>query len=305
MARKKISLSTNFRGLRLKNPVVLCSGTAGFGLELEEIFDFKNIGAIVTKTLTLRPQAGNPPPRIAETASGVLNSIGLENLGLKSFLGEFNKLKRLPADIIVSVYAHTKEDFKKMILRLDEERHIKAIELNFSCPNLRIKKMISQSAQLTASFVKYIRKATKKVLIAKLTPEVTDIVKVAKSAYEAGIDGLSLVNTFSGIKIDTTTKKPFLGNVFGGLSGPAIKPLALARVFRVYKELKIPIIASGGIFDYQDALEFIFAGATCIGLGTANLIDPDAPRRILKDLTFYMERNRISSLEEIRGVAHG
>jgi len=300
---RELNLEVNIGGVGLRNPVVLCSGTAGYGGELKEMLNLDKIGAIVTKTITLKPKQGNPPPRIAEAASGILNSIGLDNPGLKGFLSEWENIKKLPVEIIVSIYGQTEGEFGEIISGLNEIKDIRAIELNLSCPNVKTRRMISQSPELTYSLIKYIRRKTPKAIIAKLTPEVTDIVKVARAAKDAGIDGLSLVNTFLGLKIDLETRGPFLGNIFGGLSGPAIKPLALYRVFKVYQELKVPIIASGGISDYKDALEFILCGAACVGIGTATFSDPRISEQILKDLISYMKKNNIYNLEEIRGEA--
>jgi len=296
------SLRVKVKNLELRNPIVLCSGTAGFGLELKEFIDFKNIGALITKTITLEEREGNSPPRIAESACGVINSIGLENPGLWGFLEEWPRIKKLPTQVIVSVYAEDREEFKVIFRELNKINQIKAIEVNLSCPNLK-KEVVSQDKRKTYFLTKYLRSLTKKVLIAKLTPEVSDILEIAKACCDAGIDALSLTNTFFALKIDINTRKPFLGNIFGGLSGPAIKPLVLYRVYKVYQALKIPIIASGGILTYKDALEFILAGATCVGLGTANLVNPKASQEIVKGLLSYMRKNKISNLKKLKGYA--
>ena len=299
---KAASLEVSLGKLKLRSPIVLCSGTAGFGQELKGILNFRKIGALITKTITLDSYSGNPPPRITEVSCGVLNSIGLENPGVNEFINKYKDLRKLDLEVIVSIYGKTAKDFQKIILKLNKIKQIKALELNLSCPNIKTKRMISQSPRATYKLIRALRKETKKTLIAKLTPEVTDIVKVAQAAKDGGIDSLSLVNTFLGMKIDVEKRKPSLGNLYGGLSGPAIKPLALYKVYKVYKELKIPIIASGGIWDYKDALEFVLAGATCLGLGTINMIDPDRAGLIGDDLISYMKKNKISNLRQIRGM---
>lgn len=292
------------KDLQLRNPVVLCSGTAGYGIEVKGLINAKRLGAIITKTITVSSREGNPPPRIAEVHGGILNSIGLENPGIEAFVSKCKDFKKLPTEVIVSIHAETKEEFSHMILELNKIKDIKAIELNLSCPNLKTEKMISQSPKLTHAVIKQARLLTSKVLIAKLSPEVTDIVEIASAAVSAGVDALGLTNTYFGTKIDLMTQRPFLGNKCGGVSGPVIKPLALYKVFKVYQALKVPIVASGGIMNYKDALEFILAGATCVGIGTATLIDPTSPASIAKDLLSYMKKNKIYSLDEIRGKAH-
>ena len=294
------NLKTEIKSLRLRNPLVISSGVAGFGIEAKKVLNLKNVGALTTKTLTLKPQYGNPPPRIFETDCGILNSIGLENPGLDWFLRNFKDIYSLETEIIVSITGKSLEEFVEIVNKLERLRCIKALELNLSCPNMK-HRMFSQSPYLTYRLIKRIREMTKKVLIAKLTPEVTDIVKIAKKAKDAGVDALSLVNTFLGLRIDIFKKRPFLGNIWGGLSGPAIKPLSLYRIFKVYKDLKMTIIGGGGVFDFRDVIEFILCGATCVGIGTAYLTNPKVIENILRGLLEYMKKEKIYSLEEIRG----
>ncbi|HEC70060.1 MAG TPA: dihydroorotate dehydrogenase [Candidatus Omnitrophica bacterium] len=297
---KRPDLKVKIKSLQLRSPLILCSGTAGFGLELKPYLDFKYVGALITKTITLNKREGNPPPRIAEAPSGVINSIGLENPGLWGFLTQWPEIKKLPTEIIISIYGEDKREYELIFKEFNKIKEVKAVEVNLSCPNLR-KKIVSQDKKKSFSLVRYLRKLTKKILIVKLSPEVSDIVEIAKSVLKAGADVLSLTNTFSALKIDIDKRKPFLGNIFGGLSGPAIKPLVLYRVYKVYQALRCPIIASGGVLNYKDALEFILAGAVGIGLGTANLIEPDSAEIIFKDLLSYMKKNKISSLKTLVG----
>ena len=297
-----MDLSINLGKLKLRNPIVCSSGTFGFGDELKGLVDFESIGAIITKTITLKPRAGNPPPRIYETAYGVINSVGLENPGLDVFIKEkIPLIKDLGAKYIVSVGGFSEFEYSEIIKKLDRIKKVDAFEVNLSCPNLKLKKLISQDDKNTYRLIKALRKLTAKPLFVKITPEVTDIGKIAKAIQFAGADAVSLVNTFFSLRINIDTKKPYLGNIYGGYSGPAIKPMSLYRVWKVFNSVKIPIIGGGGIFNSADAIEFILAGASAISLGTVNLIDPGASKNVLKGIKDYMKRKNIKSIKSLRG----
>lgn len=269
--------------IKLKNPVMVASGTFGYAKEFEDLVDLKKLGAIVTKTITLKPRKGNPMPRVCETASGMLNAIGLENEGVKNFIDEkLPYLKKLGVPIIVSISGDSIEEFSKLAKRLDKEKSVDGIELNISCPNVKARDLVAQCPEATYDLVDRVRKATGKTLITKLSPNVTDIVTIAKAACKAGTDAVSLVNTFLGMAIDIKTGKPKLGNVTGGLSGPCIKPIALRMVWEVSKNIKNPVIGMGGIMTKEDAIEFLLAGAKAIQIGTANFVVPGICENIIK-----------------------
>jgi len=288
--------------LTLDNPLICASGTFGFGQELKGLVDFKAIGAITTKTVTLCAREGNAPPRIYENEFGVLNSIGLENPGLDVFIQEkLPLIRKLPVKCIVSVGGFSNQEYSECLEKLDKQKGISAYEINLSCPNLRLKKLVSQSPQETYKLTRTLRKITKRPLIIKITPEVTDIVEIARAVKRAGADAVALVNTFFSMAINIETRKPYLGNTYGGYSGPAIKPMALYRVWKVAKAVKIPIIGGGGIETADDAIEFILAGATAVSLGTVNLVNPNAAKGVLKGLKVYLQRKKINQIKELRG----
>ncbi len=302
----KMDLRVGIGKLKLKNPIICASGTFGFGDELKGLADFSFIGAIVAKTITLRPRQGNPPPRIYETSCGVINSIGLENPGSEAFIKEKPPaLKGLGQKHIVSIGGSSKKECEKLIKRLNKEKDIDAFELNLSCPNLKGKKLISQSPKMTFDTIKVLRGLTKKTLIAKLTPEVTDIVKIAEAAESSGADAVSLVNTYFSLAIDIENKKSYLGNISGGYSGPAIKPMSLYKVWQVARSVKIPVIGGGGITNYKDAIEFLLAGASAISLGTINLTYPNFAKETLEGVKRYMKKNKMNNLKELRGSFNG
>lgn len=309
-----VNLTTSLGKLILKNPVLVASGTFGYGLEYQDIVGIEKLGALVLKTITLKPREGNSPPRIWETPSGMLNAIGLQNVGIDNFLdAKLPLLKKFDVPLIINIAGETIDEYVELANRLDEVNEIAAIELNVSCPNVRpvrngisngVKKAVmrfGEDASLLEELVKAVRKTTKKVLITKLTPNVTDITAIAKSAEGAGSDILSLVNTFLGMAIDTNSRHPRLGYTTGGLSGPAIRPIAVRMVWQVAKAVKVPVIGMGGIVSLEDALEFIIAGAAAISIGTANFINPKAALEIIDGLGRYMEKNNIKDLSEIRG----
>ena len=296
-----MNLAVKLNNFQLPTPIICASGTFGYGEELKGLVNFKSIGAITTKTITPQPRAGNPPPRIYETEYGVINSIGLENPGLEGFLEEkLLLLNKLPVKSIVSVGGFSQEDYEGIIKRL-EDKKIEAFEINLSCPNIKMKKMFSQNKELTYNLVKSLRALTRKTLIIKITPEIDDVVEIAKAAKDAGADTLSLVNTFFALAINIETKKPYLGSIYGGYSSRAIKPLALYKVWQVYKNVDIPIIGGGGIENTNDAIEFFLAGATAISIGTINLVYPNRATDIVKGLKDYMRRKKISDINELRG----
>ena len=290
--------------LKLKNPVIAASGTFGFGKEFKDFINLKKLGAITTKTITLKPRKGNLLPRTCETPCGLLNSIGLENPGIEVFIKEkMPFLKQIGIPIIISIAsADDPQEFVILAKRLDKIKEIAAIELNISCPNIRENpRLISQDPKATYNLVKAVRKVTQKIIITKLSPNVTDILEIAQAAKAAGTDALSLVNTFYGMGIDINTKRPKLGSIIGGLSGPAIKPIALSLVYKVAQNLKVPIIGMGGIMNTADALEFILAGATAISVGTANFINPKASIEIIEGIKKYLIKNNIKDIKKLIG----
>lgn len=298
-----VDLSVKIGKLKLKNPVIVASGT--FGPEYRHLIDVAKLGAIITKTITVNKRIGNPPPRVEETASGMLNSIGLENDGLDDFINK--KIPVFPQDktaLIVSIAGDTEEDFRKLASTLNDAPKIGAIELNLSCPNVKHgdrSGLIAQDAEATYEIVKAAREETGLTIIAKLSPNITDIKEIAKAAESAGADSISLVNTFLGMAVDIETKRPKLGNVTGGLSGPAIKPLALKLVRDAYNAVKIPVIGMGGIMDYKDAVEFMLCGAAAVQIGTANFVDPNITSAVIDGIKDYLAKNRLNSVNDITG----
>lgn len=299
----KPNLSVNIGKLNLKNPVMAASGTFGYAEEFGDFIDLKKLGAIVTKTITVKARQGNLPPRTCETPSGMLNSIGLENPGINRFVVEkLPFLKKLGVPLIVSIAAiESPDEFAVLIKQLDKINEVAAIELNISCPNLQKDKLISQDAQATFELVSALRKLTGKCLITKLSPNVVSICEIAIAAQEAGTDALALINTLSGMSIDVKKRVPKLGSWVGGLSGPAIRPVAIKMVWETYHKIKVPIIGMGGIMDLENALEFFLAGATAISVGTANFINPRATVEIIAGLEKYMAEHDIQNLSGIIG----
>ncbi|NQT75326.1 MAG: dihydroorotate dehydrogenase [Candidatus Omnitrophica bacterium] len=269
--------------IKLKNPVMAASGTFGYAKEFEGLVDLKKLGAIVTKTITIKPRPGNPMPRVCETASGMLNAIGLQNEGVEDFIEEkLPYLSKIGVPIIVSISGDSIKEFCGLAKRLDKEKGVAGIELNISCPNIKRQGLIAQDKNATYELAKKVREKTSKTLITKLSPNVTDIVEIAKAACKAGTDAVSLVNTFLGMAIDIETGKPRLANITGGLSGPAIKPIALRMVWEVARNIKKPVIGMGGIMTADDAIEFLLAGAKAVQVGTANFIEPGVCEKIIK-----------------------
>jgi dihydroorotate dehydrogenase (NAD+) catalytic subunit len=301
-------LAVKIGRLRLKNPVTVASGTFGYAEEFKDFIDLKRLGAIVTKTITVNPRPGNIPPRTCETPAGMLNSIGLENPGLERFIKEkLPPLFKTGVPVIVSIASEgDPQEFIHIARRLDKISRVAAIEINISCPNIRehkekSKRLISQDARQTYALVRSVRRCTKKTLITKLSPNVTDIAEIAHAAEAAGSDALALINTLGGMSIDVHSRRPKLAMVCGGVSGPAIRPVAVKMVWETYRKVKIPIIGMGGIIDAASALEFILAGATAVSIGTANFVNPKAAVEIIKGLQAYLVRNKIRTIKELIG----
>jgi dihydroorotate dehydrogenase (NAD+) catalytic subunit len=290
--------------LSLQNPVLTASGTFGYGQELASFVDLSRLGGVVCKTVTRHPRAGNPPPRTCETAAGMLNAIGLQNVGIEGFIAEkLPYLQQFKVPIIVNVAGESVEDFAFLARALSDEENVSAIELNISCPNVAHGLDFATDPSLTEEVVAHVRAATHLPVIAKLSPNVTDITRIARAAEDGGAHALSLVNTFVGMAIDTRTRRPRLSNVSGGLSGPAIKPLALRAVYRCAQTVQIPLIGIGGIMNANDAIEFLLAGASAVQIGTANFVQPRATLDVLEGIEEYMKTNDILQVQELIGAA--
>ena len=299
-----VDLSTEFAGIKIKNPVMVASGTFGFGEEVSEIFDLNLLGAIIVKGITLRPREGNKPPRIVETPSGLLNAIGLQNPGIKCFIDEkLPFLKRFNTPIIVNISGYTEEEYVKLAKILNDAEGLSGIEVNVSCPNIKYKKgkIFAQDEKMVYSITKKVKKVSKLPIMIKLSPDVTDIRIIAKAAEKGGADALSIMNTITGMAIDVNTKKPKLANITGGLSGPAIKPIGVRCVWQVYNTVKIPILGMGGIINEYDALEYIIAGASAVSIGTASFIDPFVSLKVIKGIENYLIKNKISKIKKLVG----
>lgn len=296
-------LSVDIGGLKIKNPVITASGTFGYGNELAPFYDPSLLGAIIVKGLSLKPMPGNPPPRIAETPCGLLNAIGLANIGIEAFIKErLPSLVKIKAPIITNIYGHNIKEYAEIAKRIEKVDRIAAIEINISCPNVEEGGMAFGTDPDTAAMVtNQVVKNTTKPVIVKLTPNVTDITIIAKAVESAGAQAISVTNTIMGMAVDVTTRRPKLTNIIGGLSGPAIKPIALYLVHKVVANVRIPVIGLGGIMDYHDALEFLLIGARAIQVGTANLINPKAAMEIVNGLTDFCIREKISNINEIIG----
>ncbi|MEA2006380.1 MAG: dihydroorotate dehydrogenase [Acidobacteriota bacterium] len=299
-----IDLSVDFGFIKLKNPVLAASGTFGYGIEFSPFIDLNKLGGFVVKGLYYSPRPGNPPQRLVETPSGLINAIGLQGIGVKKFAEDIlPQLRKYHTAIIVNVCGETEEEYAKVVDFLNKEDGISLYELNISCPNVKEGGLCpAQNPESTYSVVHLVKEASTRPLITKLSPNVTDIVEIALSAQEAGSDAVSLVNTFLAMAIDVETRRPKLANILGGLSGPAIKPLALRMVYQVVKHLNIPVIGIGGIMTGQDALEFLIAGAKAVQVGTANFVDPEATIKIIQDIQRHCQFNNITKIEDIIGT---
>ncbi len=303
MRPDKLQMGVEIAGLHLKNPVMTASGTFGYGGEFKDLVDLNRLGAIVVKGLSLRPAAGNPPPRIVETPAGMLNAIGLENIGIEAFRKTRLKfLRRLKTPVIVNLYGQQTEDYEKLAEIVDEEPDIAAIEVNISCPNVKAGGIaFGVSAAAAGELTARIRARTAKPMIVKLSPNVTDIVPIAQAVAAAGANALSLINTITGMAVDIDSRRPKLANVTGGLSGPAIRPVAVRMVWQTARAVDIPVIGIGGIMNHRDALEFLIAGASAIQVGTANFVNPGATTAIIDGLAEYLRTHGIADINALIG----
>jgi dihydroorotate dehydrogenase (NAD+) catalytic subunit len=294
----------NSRGLRLANPVMTASGTFGYGTEYDHLFDIQDLGAIVCKGTTLEPRAGNPLPRIAECPSGILNAIGLQNIGVEALIKEKAPIwVKWQVPVIVNIAGNTVEQYALMAAKLDKVPGISGLEVNISCPNVKSGgEEFGTTAACAAMVTAAVRKASTLPVWVKLTPNTANVTDIARAVVDAGADGLVLINTLKGMAIDIKTRRPVLGNVTGGLSGPVLKPVALRIVYEVAACLPgVPLIGSGGILTAEDAIEFFIAGASAVQIGTVNLIDPAAPARIMAGIRDYLSREGINDIRELTG----
>ena len=304
MMETKDLMRVNIGGIELKNPVMTASGTFGYAGEFEKLIDLNRLGAIIVKGLSLEPSRGNPPPRIVETPCGMLNAIGLENVGLKAFVKEkLPVLKMINAPVFVNIYGKSMEDYAELASRLEDIDEVAGIEVNISCPNVTCGGMaFGAYPESAARVVRAVRKRTTRPLMVKLSPNVTDITEIARSVEGEGADSVSLINTITGMAIDIETRRPKLANITGGLSGPAIRPVALRMVWQVAQVVKVPVIGVGGIMTAKDALEFLIAGAVAVQVGTANFINPHATIDIIEGIEEFLEERNIAEVGDIIGT---
>ena len=297
-------LAVDIAGLKMKTPVTTASGTFGFGLEFQDFLDLEKVGAVTVKGTTLEPRAGNKGQRAVETPSGMLNCVGLENPGSDYFIEHtLPELKKIDVPVIVNIAGSTPEEYGELAKKLDIEG-VHAIEINISCPNVKHGGIaFGTCPESAAEVVRAVKANTGKMVITKLSPNVTDIVEMALAAQEAGTDALSLINTLIGMKIDIDRRKPVLGNVMGGLSGPAVRPVAVRMVYQVAQKVNVPIIGMGGIMNAEDAIEFFLAGASAVAVGTANFCDPRLAETISQGMLSYLDRHEFKNIQEIIGLA--
>lgn len=318
---KRPSLAVKVGKIRFKNPVLVASGTFGYAKEFERFLDLRRLGGIVTKTLTVKPRLGNPPRRVFETPSGMLNAIGLQNVGVDAFIKEkLPYLSKIGVPVIASVMGYTVDEFKEAVRVLDRCGDVAGFELNLSCPNVEYEKapkspgdtgggavldrparMFAHDAALIQSVVKAVRGVTAKTVIAKLGPDVSDIGRMALAAEKSGADAVSLINTFIAMAIDVTTRRPVLKNRTGGLSGPCVRPIAVRMVWEAARSVRIPVMGMGGIMNANDALEFLIAGASCVQVGTANFVNPGVSAEIVEGIEKHLVKNKIASVRELVG----
>lgn len=295
------NLNIEFLGIKMKSPLLTASGTFGYGNELVDLIDITKIGAIITKTITFEERLGNPQPRIAEVASGMLNTIGLQNIGVKKFTEtKLDDILKLKIPVIVSVAGACVSDYARTVMELNKFSKISAIELNLSCPNLK-KTIISQDTELLSNIIKSVKNVTKFPIIAKLSPQVQDIANLSLIAQNSGADAVTLTNTFPAMAIDINTFKPKLSTIKGGLSGPCVKPMALRCVFDAYQKVQIPIIGCGGIANSDDVIEFMLAGAACVSIGTQVLVEPEVFENIYYGLDKYLKDRKMANIRELQG----
>jgi dihydroorotate dehydrogenase (NAD+) catalytic subunit len=307
--KTEVDLSIDLAGIRMQNPLLTASGTSGYATELGDYLDLSKLGAFTTKSITLEPRVGNPSPRIVETPAGVINSIGLANVGLDRFLAEkLHTAVSMGVPIFVNIAGKTVEEYVELAARLDDVRDVAALEVNISCPNVAAGGLeFGTDAQQASELIRRVRAVVKRAkLVVKLTPNVTDIRQIARAVVDAGADILSLINTVRGMVIDVERRRPTLPRGFGGLSGPAIHPVAVCAVWQVYKHVAkpagVPLIGMGGVRTWQDALEFILAGASAVAVGTALFVDPQSPITIIEGLTDYCRRHQVHKLSDLIGT---
>ena len=300
----KPDMKVNIGGLELQNPVMTASGTFGYAREFDHFIDLNRLGGIIVKGLSIMPTRGNPPPRIVETACGMINAIGLENVGIEGFITEkLPFLQELVPPVIVNIYGKLEEEYRQLTARINDVAAIAGIEVNISCPNVKAGGMaFGVDPQAAFRVIRAVREQTTKPVIVKLSPNVTDITEIATAVEEAGADCISLINTITAMAIDIDTRRPKIANIIGGLSGPAIKPVALRMVWQVAQKSKIPIIGIGGIMTAEDALEFLIAGASAIQVGTANFINPGVTTEIIDGIEAFLVEKGIASVMDIVGT---
>jgi len=300
----KPNMSVEVAGIKMRNPVMTASGTFGYGREFADYMDLESIGAMITKGLSLKPKAGNNTPRIVETPGGMLNAIGLQNVGIDAFITtKLPFLRTVNTPVIVNLYGNSLEEYGELAARLDDLDEVAGVEVNISCPNVKQGGIVfGTDPAAAAQVVELVRNSTSKPLIVKLSPNVTDVVAMAKACVDAGAEALSLINTLTGMAIDINSRRPILANITGGLSGPAIKPVALRMVWQVSRGVKVPLIGIGGIMSATDALEFILAGATAVQVGTANFLNPSAAEEIAAGMESWLVENRIGDIRELIGA---
>lgn len=300
--KNNMNISVSIGSATFPNPVTVASGTFGHAEEFYGNEEVLRLGALVPKTVTLHAQQGNPPRRICETPSGMINAIGIENPGIDSFIAQkLPRLTKIGVPLIVSISAHSEDDFVLMVEKLNAVGGISAVELNLSCPNLQKKILVAQSEEATTAVLKRVKAVARVPVIAKLSPNVTDITRIAQAAQDAGADAVSMVNTFAAMAIDIDKRCSKIGNFTGGLSGPAIRPIAVRMVCQTAAAIKIPIIGMGGIVCAQDALEFLIAGASMVAVGTYNFVDPRAPLTVLEGIKSYMKKHKMQDIQELIG----
>lgn len=292
--------------LILKNPLITASGTCGNGKELADFYDINQLGAFTTKGITVEAQPGNQSPRIAETAAGIINSIGLENPGVDNFIKEvLPETKNYSLPILANISGYSQADFLTLASKLEKRKELAGIEVNLSCPNIKGGGMVfGTDPEKVYQITKKVREIYSGYIIVKLTPNITDITETALAAEKGGADAVAMINTLSAMKIDIDQQKPVLANTFGGLSGPAVKPVAVKMVYQSYKKLSIPILGLGGVRSGRDVIEFMLAGAAAVGIGTVNMIDPEAGPRIIAEIKEYLIKHQIKNLSSIVGAAH-
>lgn len=303
MALKEHNLAITIGGRTFKNPVMTASGTFGYGREFEPYVNLHRLGAVIVKGISLEPRRGNPPPRVVETACGMLNAIGLENVGVERFLAEkMDYLRGVRAAVIVNILGDSVEEYRALAGRLEGVEGIAALEVNISCPNVKKGGVaFGTDPEMAAAVTRAVKSATSRPVIVKLSPNVTDVTLIARAVEDGGADAVSLINTLLGMAIDIRTRRPRLANVVGGLSGPAIKPVALRMVWQVAKAVRIPVIGIGGIMTAEDAIEFMIAGATAVEVGTANFVNPRASEEIIEGIAAYLALQKVPTIKELIG----